>query len=209
MRVSNLIRTITFLLAIHLLMGPLAPLVAADLKSWDEITRSLTQEPLKLPLAKPRVVIFKKERQLLLYDGDRLVREYRVGLGFNPMEDKLREGDGATPEGEFYIYTKNNKSSYYLSLGLSYPNSEDAKRGLHDGLITKTQYHQILEAIRHKGAPLQNTPLGGQIYIHGEGSGRDWTLGCIALDNKDMKELFQAVPQGNSVTIKKTRIKGK
>ncbi len=68
------------------------------------------------------------------------MRTYRVGLGFSPVADKQREGDGATPEGEFYVFVKNDKSAYYLSLGVSYPNVEDAERGLRDGLITKAQY---------------------------------------------------------------------
>jgi quinoprotein glucose dehydrogenase len=45
-----------------------------------------------------------------------------------------------------------------LSLGVSYPNAE---RGLRDGLITRRQYDQIVEAIRRRVAPPQHTPLGG------------------------------------------------
>jgi murein L,D-transpeptidase YafK len=130
------------------------------------------------------------------------VRTYRVGLGFNPVADKQREGDGATPEGEFYVFVKNNKSAYYLSLGISYPNAEDADRGLRDGLINKDQHAAILEAIRKKKAPPQYTKLGGLIYIHGNGSRSDWTWGCVALENNEMKELYDAVTVGTPVTIK-------
>ena len=151
---------------------------------------------------KPRIVVYKKARKLELYSGNNLVRTYRVGLGFNPVADKQREGDGATPEGEFYIFVKNNKSAYYLSLGVSYPNAEDAARGLRDGLITKAQHDAIVDAIRKKKAPPQYTKLGGLIYIHGNGAGRDWTLGCVALENNEMKELYDAVSVGTPVTIK-------
>jgi len=154
------------------------------------------------PIDKPRIVVYKKARKLELYSGKTLLRTYPVGLGFNPVADKQREGDGATPEGEFYVFVKNNKSNYYLSLGISYPNVEDADRGLRDGLITKTQHAAILDAIRNKKAPPQYTKLGGLIYIHGYGAGSDWTLGCVALENNEMKELYDSVSVGTPVTIK-------
>lgn len=154
------------------------------------------------PIDKPRIVVYKKDRKLELYSGQTLVRTYRVGLGFNPVDDKQREGDGATPEGDFYVFVKNNKSAYYLSLGVSYPNVEDAERGLRAGLITKAQYDTIVDAQRRKVAPPQYTKLGGLIYIHGHGAGSDWTLGCVALENEHMKELFDAVTVGTPVAIK-------
>jgi murein L,D-transpeptidase YafK len=151
---------------------------------------------------KPHIVVYKKARKLELYSDKQLVRTYRVGLGFSPVADKQREGDGATPEGEFYVFVKNNKSAYYLSLGISYPNVEDADRGLRDGLINETEHAAILDAIRKKKAPPQYTKLGGLIYIHGNGSSKDWTWGCMALENNEMKELYHAVTVGTPVTIK-------
>jgi len=156
---------------------------------------------LELPIEKPRIVVYKSARKLEFYSDQKLLRTYRVGLGFNPVPDKQKEGDGATPEGEFYIFVKNNQSSYFLSLGVSYPNLEDAERGLRDGLINKTQYDTIVEAIRKKVGPPQYTKLGGLIYIHGHGSSRDWTWGCVALENADIKELYNAVSVGTPVTI--------
>jgi murein L,D-transpeptidase YafK len=143
------------------------------------------------PVEKPRIVVYKSERKLEFYSDKTLLKTYRVGLGFSPVADKVREGDGATPEGEFY-----------LSLGVSYPNVEDAQRGLRDGLITKRQHDVIVEAHRKKIAPPQYTKLGGLIYIHGNGAKSDWTWGCVALENEDMKELYDAVSVGTPVTIK-------
>jgi murein L,D-transpeptidase YafK len=160
------------------------------------------QSRVSLPVEKPRIVVYKSERKLEFYSDQTLLRTYRIGLGFSPVTDKQREGDGATPEGEFYVFVKNNKSAYYLSLGVSYPNAEDAARGLRDGLITKAQHDAIVEAHRKKTAPPQYTKLGGLIYIHGHGATSDWTLGCVALENEDMKELYDAVPLGTPVTIK-------
>lgn len=157
--------------------------------------------PLKLPLSNPKIFISKSRRELTLYEGGRAARVYRVGLGLNPVDDKTRAGDYCTPEGEFYIFTKNPQSAFYLSLGISYPNAEDAERGLRDRLITKAQHRRIVDAIRRRETPPQNTRLGGLIYIHGHGAGSDWTWGCVALEDKDMKELFDATPVGTPVVI--------
>lgn len=156
---------------------------------------------LQLPLKDPKIIVSKSKRQLELYSDGTVVRTYRIGLGLNPVPDKQREGDRATPEGDFYIFTKNPRSAYHLSLGLSYPNIEDAERGLREGLITRAQHDRIVRAIRTKTAPAQYTALGGLIYIHGNGSGSDWTWGCVALDNPDIEELYKAVEMGTPVKI--------
>ena len=157
---------------------------------------------LKLPLKDPRIVVIKSRRLLELYSHGSVVRTYRVGLGLNPVDDKRRQGDRATPEGDFYIFTKNDKSAYFLSLGVSYPNIEDAERGVRDGLISRAQHDAIVKAIKRKTAPPQHTALGGDIYIHGNGASSDWTWGCVALENEDIQELYNAVGVGTPVTIK-------
>lgn len=157
-------------------------------------------EPLPA-LKNPRIVVKKSERKLEVFDGEKLIKTYRVGLGFAPAGDKEKQGDGKTPEGDFYIFTKNSKSSYYLSLGVSYPSTDDAERGLRDKLISKKQRDEIVEAIRNKKTPPQKTKLGGEIYIHGNGSASDWTWGCVALENAEMKEIFDAIAVGTSVKI--------
>jgi murein L,D-transpeptidase YafK len=162
---------------------------------------SAHRSPLKLPLTKPKIIVKKGRRQLLLYSSDQLVRTYHVGLGLSPLSDKVRAGDRRTPEGDFYIFTKNDKSAFYLSLGLSYPNAPQAERGLRDGLINRAQYEAILRALKAGKAPPQNTRLGGDIYIHGHGAASDWTWGCVALENEDIRDLFNAVSVGTPVTI--------
>ena len=157
---------------------------------------------LKLPLENPLIVVYKAKRRMELYSNGAVVRTYKIGLGLNPVPDKVRQGDRATPEGEFYVFTKNDKSAFYLSLGLSYPNIEDAERGLRDKLISRAQHDAIVRAITRKATPPQNTALGGDIYIHGNGASSDWTWGCVALENEDVKELFNAVSVGTPVTIK-------
>ena len=164
--------------------------------------QSTNNEPLNLPLSKPRIEVWKAERKLLLFSDERIVRTYHIGLGLSPVGDKVRSGDHRTPEGDFYIFIKNPKSAFYLSLGISYPNLEHARRGLRDGLITQGQYDRITEALRRKKGPPQNTALGGLIYIHGNGSRTDWTWGCVALENAEVKELYEAVEVGTPVRIK-------
>jgi len=185
----------------------LIPLVIAAfgyrevVKSSEMSTFQNEHSPLPVPLERPRIVVRKAARRLDLYSGDKVLRTYKAGLGFSPVADKKQEGDGATPEGEFYVFVKNNKSAYYLSLGISYPNAEDADRGLRDGLINRAQHRAITEAIRNKTAPPQYTKLGGLIYIHGHGAQSDWTWGCVALENEDIRELFDAVTVGTPVII--------
>lgn len=188
---------ILVLVFVACLVAGATPLASDTVESLDA-----QQAALKLPLKNPRIVIMKSERRLELFSGDTVVRRYKIGLGLSPVEDKVRQGDRRTPEGEFYVFTKNDKSAFYLSLGLSYPNIEDAERGLRDKLISRRRHDVIVRAIKRKATPPQNTALGGDIYIHGNGASTDWTWGCVALENADMKELFDAVTVGTPVTIK-------
>ena len=152
-----------------------------------------------------RILIKKSERKLYLYETsggkERLRKTYQIALGNTPTGHKRQQGDGRTPEGEYYITHKNPKSNYYLSLGVSYPNISDAETGLKNGLITKSQHEAIIAAIRAKSKPPQNTKLGGDIFIHGGGKANDWTLGCVALENEDIKELFDLLPVKTPVKI--------
>ncbi|MHC4497937.1 MAG: L,D-transpeptidase family protein [Planctomycetota bacterium] len=160
------------------------------------------------PLPNPSIVINKDERRLYLYSSSQIVRLCRIGLGSDPVGHKLTHGDGRTPEGQYYICVKNPNSKYYLSLGLSYPNIEDAQRGLRAGLISTEQYQKIAQAITDGETPPWDTPLGGEIFIHGRGSASNWTRGCIALDDKDIRELYDAVAIGTPVLIQPGRTTG-
>lgn len=153
-------------------------------------------------LKEPRLVVKKKDRKLIVYDGEKRIRTYKIALGFTPVGDKEVEGDGKTPEGNFYIFTKNAESKFYLSLGVSYPSTDDAVRGLKEGIISKEEHDAIVEAIKEKKMPPQNTKLGGEIYIHGGGRLVDWTAGCMALPNEEMQILFDAIPIGTPVEIR-------
>ena len=119
----------------------------------------------------------KADRQLLLLNGDQVLRRYRFQLGFQPEGHKLHQGDGRTPEGQYWIDRRNPQSAYHLSLGISYPNGQDRARAWAMGMSP-----------------------GGDIFIHGtprevEGQ-RDWTAGCIAVTNREIEEIYAMVPTG-------------
>lgn len=185
------------------------PLIAV--KRWRAIAYNAAQnvltadpaprEPLETPLVKPKIIIRKRARTLTLLADKTALRTYRIALGRDPVNDKEREGDGRTPEGEFYITHRNPKSRFTLSLGLSYPNAEDAQRGLASALITPEERDAIVAAIEKKAIPPAKTALGGEIFIHGGGSHADWTQGCIALNDADIRELFEIIPVGTPVLI--------
>jgi len=184
--------------------SPLMPTTTSTTNGGASLTaeeEALNRRPLRLPLAEPRLVVEKGARRLRLYAGGELVRVRRIALGFEPSGDKVRQGDGRTPEGDFYVCMKNPKSNFYLSLGLNYPNEEDAARGLRDGLITKAAAASIVRANRDGRCPAWNTALGGEIFIHGGGTASDWTFGCVALENPEIKELFDTLPKGTPVRI--------
>lgn len=157
--------------------------------------------PSRLELDKPRVVVLKSARKLHLFDGDDLVRTYDIALGFNPVGQKMVEGDGRTPLGRFRICTKNPDSAYSRFMGINYPDPPAATRARRSGLISVGEYSGIMAAHQDQRCPIWTTSLGGGIGIHGNGNRSDWTAGCIALDDRDVEELFNVLRLGDSVEI--------
>ncbi len=136
-----------------------------------------------------RIVVEKAKRTLTLFAGKKPIKTYRIVLGGNPLGDKEQEGDSRTPEGRYIIDAKNPKSSFYLSLHISYPDKQDRA------------------AARRK-----RVPPGGAIMIHGTpdylsalyatGVYPDWTAGCIAVSNAEIEEIFASVRIGTPIMIK-------
>lgn len=129
-----------------------------------------------------RIQILKGQRTMQLLHGQTVLRSYEFELGFAPTEHKEIEGDGRTPEGAYTINRRNPNSRYHLSLGISYPNSND---------------------INHARS-LGRSP-GGEIFIHGTPTdylGKDdWTWGCIAVTNEEMEEIYAMVDDGTKIFI--------
>jgi len=136
-----------------------------------------------------KLLVEKGKRKLHLISQGEVIKSYRVALGKSPVGHKEYEGDNRTPEGIYTINDKNPNSSYYLNLGISYPNETD----------------------RAHAVELGKSP-GGDIKIHGIKNGmwymgrlhrlKDWTAGCIAVTNAEMEEIYRHVPIGTLIEIK-------
>jgi murein L,D-transpeptidase YafK len=147
-----------------------------------------------------RLVFDKSDSRLEVWEGGEMLKSYAALQGHFPERDKRVEGDFATPEGEFYICRKNPQSAFHKFLLISYPNKEDAERGLRDRLISREEYRQIVTAIDHHGAPPQNTRLGGNVGIHG---GACLTWGCVSLTDDEIDELYGWTDLGTKLTIRR------
>jgi len=147
------------------------------------------------------IKIFKESRILELYGDDILLGRFRIALGRSSEGDKNKEGDSKTPEGSYYICTRNASSRFTLFLGISYPNTEDADRGLENNIITHEEYEAVKRAEESKQCPPWNTPMGGEVGIHGGGNSHDWTLGCIALSDEDIHIIWKYSPLKTPVEI--------
>ncbi|QTF07572.1 L,D-transpeptidase family protein [Brenneria izadpanahii] len=136
-----------------------------------------------------RIIVYKAKRVLLLMkDGKELAR-YHIALGrAADRGPKRRDGDKKTPEGDYVIDWRNAHSRFSLSLHISYPDSHDRRRA---------------EAAGEK--------TGGNIMIHGTANGwqwlepvlqrLDWTDGCIAVTNAEMRDIWSRVPVGTPISI--------
>ena len=132
------------------------------------------------------VLIEKAERRLTLWRDGALLKSYAIGLGFSPEGDKSREGDGRTPEGRYRVDRRNAQSSFTLSLGINYPRPD-----------------------QRAAARAEGRNPGGDIFIHGQPTGYqgpaipgDWTAGCAAVSNPEMREIWSLVPMGTVVEIR-------
>jgi murein L,D-transpeptidase YafK len=136
-----------------------------------------------------RIVVNKSKREMTLLREGKVLRRYRIGLGQAPVGPKQREGDSRTPEGLYTISGRNPASAYHLSLRISYPNAADVERARRAG----------------------DNP-GGDIMIHGLPNGEaksaehrrmtDWTLGCIAVTDGEIEEIWRMVPDGTPIEIR-------
>lgn len=133
-------------------------------------------------------MVIKHQRRLRLLQGTRTVAEFPVSLGGQPIGPKQREGDKRTPEGLYAVDYHNPRSAFFRSLHINYPSAADSAHGSALG-----------------------RSAGGMIMIHGLPSrlawmGRlhladDWTNGCIALTNPEMRQVFSAVADGTPIRI--------
>ena len=136
-----------------------------------------------------RVLVEKSRRTLSLFRDGSLLKEYVVALGPHAQGPKQFEGDGRTPEGTYVIDSRKSDSAFHRALHISYPNTSDS---------AFAEAHQ--------------RSVGGAIMVHGIRNGLgflgrlhrayDWTNGCIAVTNREMDELWRAVPDGTPIELR-------
>jgi murein L,D-transpeptidase YafK len=126
---------------------------------------------------------------MTLFAGGERIGTYLVAIGKQAAGAKVQAGDLRTPEGLYYINSRNPNSRFHRALRVSYPNAADVARARSLGVDT-----------------------GGDIMIHGLPNGQgavgrlhrnyDWTNGCVAVTNEEIEEIWNAVPVGTPIRIK-------
>ena len=158
------------------------------------------------------IEVLKSEQVLRLRHGENVFKEFPIAFGRGDRGPKERLGDKKTPEGIYRIVGMNESDRFHLFLRLNYPNVKDAFYGLKNKIISQQQFDAIIGALKRGRLPPQNTPLGGAIGIHGVGAengktlkihaNMNWTEGCIAVTNAEIRELSQLIRIGTEVVIK-------
>jgi|GEM_PF-923337 len=145
------------------------------------------------------IVIEKSKYEMRVYNAfdNSLIVTYPVVFGSNELtEDKMTEGDRHTPEGEFRIIDKKAHDKWRKFLTLDFPNEASLEK-----------FNQR----KSNGEIPKDAKIGGEIGIHGtqatEGTAIDrmenWTYGCVSTKNEYVDELYQYIPVGTKVLIKK------
>jgi murein L,D-transpeptidase YafK len=131
------------------------------------ITELFRQKNMKFPPENIFLRAFKDEQHIELWAQSAIadtfthIKDYIFCSTSGKAGPKRMQGDLQIPEGFYYIDRFNPTSSFYLSLGLNYPNASD----------------RILGKKGH---------LGGDIFIHGDCV----TIGCIPITDEFIKELY-------------------
>lgn len=168
----------------------LAVLLLMAVAAWDFFKPNRQIPALAAPDQRATSILIEKEsHRLTLLRNDTVLKTYSIALGANPTGHKQQEGDRRTPEGDYKIDFKNQRSRFHLALRISYPDAKD-----------------------RDGAKQRGVPPGSDIMIHGVRNGLgwlgnlhrrfDWTDGCAAVTNSEIEEIWAMVDVGTTVTIK-------
>jgi murein L,D-transpeptidase YafK len=147
---------------------------------------SESPEPTKVD----QVVVRKSDRKMELIQDGKVVREYQIALGDRPWGHKVERGDERTPEGDYVLDWRNPNSRFHKSIHVSYPKAQDIRfassRGLDPG-----------DMIMIHGQPKYIR----SVKVKAEYQDRDWTDGCIAVQDQDMDEIWRSVRYGTPIKI--------
>ena len=142
--------------------------VRTAIKEKDELVKNnLKNNNIKLNELNILITAYKQEDILEIYaknENDKTYKKiasYNIASKSGVLGPKRMEGDLQVPEGFYYIDRFNPASSYYLSLGINYPNESDKKKS-------------------------DKPKLGGDIFIHGS----TVTIGCMPMTDDKIKEIY-------------------
>jgi murein L,D-transpeptidase YafK len=148
------------------------------------------------------LTVFSEENQVLAHFQD-------ISIGSRGAAKIHRRGDETTPLGIFHIAWIDRRSRFDTFYGFDYPSERVARSAYAEGIISRVDLDAILEAVRQHRLPPQNTPLGGHLGIHGVGRGDpgiheafNWTDGCVALTNPQIRQLSRWTHIGTQVVIR-------
>jgi hypothetical protein len=147
---------------------------------------------------------------LAVMQGDNQLKVFEnIAIGSNGPTMIKHRGDAKTPLGEFTITEVKRSARFKLFMAISYPNLDHTERAFLEQRIDAKEYKTLTYDLKHGRPPSQNTSLGGQLGIHGVGSGDmkvhesvNWTNGCIALTNDQLLELAGWVAVGTRVVVR-------
>jgi murein L,D-transpeptidase YafK len=153
-------------------------------------------DSLSIPVESLHLEIDKSDYILSVMHDTLLIKQYPVVFGGNPVDDKLRQGDRCTPEGNFRVITKYPHRSWDKFIWIDYPTEDSWRKH------RKAKQEGLLD---------ESDGIGGEIGIHGVPAGTDymidarinWTLGCISLKNEDVNDFYPYVRKGTVVVITK------
>jgi hypothetical protein len=175
---------------------------SAQKRYWDKDDPSLHLTILQPPTG-PDYAIFidKSDHSLTVYRAGAVVKAYVCNIR-NELPDRLLENDGQTPEGIFSVYQLAKVSRPDWKRWIAFDTLEKAKAIF---VRENPSGRDILEAYEKKYGAIRNdadikkfnsrnrsTPLLRGFGIHGGGyfPGHDWTVGCAALADADVIELY-------------------
>jgi murein L,D-transpeptidase YafK len=136
-----------------------------------------------------RLELHKSAHRLVLLHGGKVIASYGVALGPHPEGAKAAGGDGRTPEGTYLIDFHLASGRYGRpSLHVSYPNAADWQRAAAKGVDPGGPI--LVHAV-----PRRYLLLGrAHRFLH-------WTDGSIGLTVPEMKQVFDAVPDGTPIVL--------
>lgn len=156
------------------------------------------------------ILVDTEQQTLSVYRGEKLIETFHdIALGRGGLSADRVRGDGTTPLGTFHIDLVRRSARFVRFFRIDFPRPEHAWRALEAGRIDADDYRRIVAAFERDESPPQDTPLGGQIGIHGLGDGSEsihqalnWTQGCIALSNAQILRLSRWIHRGMRVEVR-------